>query len=105
MFCTSLLVGTESNTFSEFSILSMVENAVTASWTLEKCTEKCQNTIDRFFAGTWPVGTFLVPDVAVVLQLHMPFSIKLAHSRFYGMELGHTKCSESPFYCCINSRT
>jgi len=96
MFCTSLLVGTESNAFSEFSILLMVEDAVTASWTLisENCTEKCQNSIDRFFTGTWPAGTFLVPDVAVFLQSHMPFSIKLAHRRFYGMELGHTKCSE-----------
>lgn len=79
-------------------------DAVTASWTLisENCTEKCQNTIDRFFTGTSPTGTFLVPDVAVFLQLHIPFSIKLAH-RFYGMELGHTKCSELLFYCCFNS--
>jgi len=59
----------------------MVEDIVTASWTLisENCTEICQNTIDRFFTGTWLASTFLVPDVAVVLQLHMPFSIKLAH--------------------------
>ena len=65
----------------------MVEDAVMASWALisESCTEKCQNTIDRFFTGTWPAGTSLVPDV-VVLQLHMQFSIKLAHRRFYGME-------------------
>lgn len=72
----------------------MVEDAVTASRTLisENCTEKCQNTVDRFFTGTLPAGTFLLPDVAVVLQLHMSFSIKLAHRRFYGMELGHTKC-------------